>query len=147
MLNYKKKCILCGLLVLGTCEECWTQCQICSRGMNTQDCSSINVEGFEDADFCIQCSSNLFAFNNFVDSNAVIRFAQSVRPFIDFLGTTNVLFVTGTTTCVVCDHRIPSNWSCCTTCSFKYYVKLMGRILPRSHFMEILNYIGSENLH
>ena len=135
------KCSTCGKNSYGTCDKCWTMCQTCGRGMHTYDSSSISVEGFEDADFCIQCSSNLFAFDNVVDSNAIIRFANTVRSFVHFLGMTNVIFLLGTTTCVVCKHRIPCKRSCCDECSYSYLCKQLGQIFPKSHVEEIISYM------
>lgn len=135
------KCSLCGNLNFGTCSECWTLCQICLREMNTLDCSRIELEGFDDADFCIQCSGNLFSFDNVVTHESVIKFSQTIRPFIHFLGMTNVLFLQGTTSCVVCNHRIPSQKTCCDTCRFSYFIKQINRILPKSHSLEIYSYM------
>lgn len=140
------ECQLCGKLSFGTCNECWTVCQTCGRGMNTQDCSSISVEGFEHADFCIQCSSNLFSFGNEVTPEKIIQFAQDVQPFVKFLGMTNVIFLSGTQVCGRCQHRIPNDRSYCDECRYIVYIETMNKILPRSHSENILKYIGVENL-
>jgi hypothetical protein len=140
-------CTLCKqVLIKMTCSNCWTQCQTCGRGMNIDDCSKISVEGFEDADFCIQCSHNLFSLDNAVDAKAIIRFANAVRPLTEFLGMCNVLFLAGTRTCLVCRYRIPSNRSCCDECKYNYFIKQMCRIFPGSHALEIFEYMGAENL-
>jgi len=139
--NNAQECKLCGELSFGTCIDCWTMCQTCGRGVNTDDCSKINVEGFEDADFCIQCSSNLFSFNNEVNFESIIKFAQTVRPLIPFLGATNVLYLTGTVACVVCDHRIHYKRSCCDECSYSYLVKQLNRIFHKSHTNEIISFM------